>query len=403
MSEFTELTPVETARTRLLDRLSRIERTESLSLAAADGRIAAVGITAERAIPHYERAAMDGYAVRAGDTTAASGRAPVEFSAAEAVGASTAVAVHTGSEMPAAADAVVPIEATKPTGGDGAILVTDSVPPGENVSPVGEDVAVGDVVVDAGERLTPAHLGLLRGVGVESVSVFERPSVAIIPTGDELVASDPAPGEIVETNSLVIGRAVERWGGHGEPHAPVIDDREELTAAIEGADADLVVTLGGTSVGERDVVPATVDAIGEMAVHGVGFRPGHPVGFGTVEERPVLTLPGYPVGCLVAAMLFLRPAIAHAGHRPERAPPTTEATLDRKIASELGVRTYARVALERDDADPDGTPTATPVRSRGSGVLSSVADADGWVVVSESAEGIPAGDLVSVEHWEGWP
>lgn len=409
MTEFTELTPLAAARERLLDLVDPVARTETVPLEAADGRVAAETVTAERAIPHYERVAMDGYALRAGDTTSASSRTPVRFEVGDRVEHDTAVAVDTGEVVPEGADAVLPIEDTQSV--DDGRLVVDSVPPGANVAPVGEDVAVGDSVVDAGERLTPAHLGLLRGVGVEEVPVYERPEIALLPTGEELVPSDPAPGEIVETNSLVVGRYVERWNGTARRREPTIDDTNALCDSLEGnTDADVVVTMGGTSVGERDVVPATVDAIGEMLVHGVGFRPGHPVGIGVIDGTPVLTLPGYPVGCLVAANLLLRPALATAGHLSPRAPPTTVATLERKIASDLGTRTYARVALDEadtvDDRMPtdtdagDGTSTATPIRARGSGVLSSVSEADGWVVVAESSEGIPAGETVAVEHWE---
>lgn len=410
MSEFASLTPLAEARSRLLDHVDPIDRTETLALEDADGRVAAETVAAQRAIPHYERVAMDGYAVRAADTTTAGERTPVTLDVADVVVPDAAVAVDTGQAVPAGADAVVPVEATADVAN--GVRVTASVPDGDNVAPVGEDVAVGEAVVDRNGRIAPAHLGLLRGVGVESVPVHERPTVALVPTGEELVATEPGPGEIVETNSLVVGRYVDRWDGEPERREPVTDDRDALEGALRGAsDADLVVTLGGTSVGERDRVPTAVDAVGDLLVHGVGFRPGHPVGVGLAAGTPVLTLPGYPVGCLVAAHLLLRPAVATAGHRPITEPPTTEAVLDRKIASDLGSRTYARVALERggggddgnDDGEDDELPTATPIMAKGSGVLSSVADADGWVVVVENAEGVPADATVAVEHWEGWP
>ncbi|MEE6209045.1 gephyrin-like molybdotransferase Glp [Salarchaeum sp. III] len=387
-------------RTRLADAVDTLRevvdphgRAERVPLADADGRALAESVTAARDVPHYDRAAMDGYAVRARDTFGAGDRSPAVLRETQGdVGSDEAVRVHTGSALPEGADAVVMVEHLTEVGDE--IEVFDAVAEGENVGPAGEDVSAGTPLFDAGHRLRPSDLGLLRGTGVDAVDVFERPSVAVIPTGEELVDADPGPGEMVETNGLTVSRLVERWGGTSRYRDVVTDDAAALRDAIErDLDADIVVTTGGSSVGERDLVPDVVADLGEVLVHGVALKPGHPVAFGRVEGTLVVMLPGYPVACIVNAVQFLRPAIAWAGGFEPTPPPGREVTLDRKLASEPGTRTFARVTVADD--------VATPVRTSGSGILSSVALSDGWVAVPEDVEGYAAGETVTVEFWEG--
>ncbi|MEM4781757.1 MAG: molybdopterin molybdotransferase MoeA [Halalkalicoccus sp.] len=412
-SGFKQRTRIEEARGRLLDAVSPHDRTERVSLASADGRTVASEVTAPNPVPGYDRAAMDGYAVRAEDTFGASDRSPNLLREGESVGPETAVRVHTGSELPKGADAVVMIEqvaerearsASERSSGDAAreLEISDAVAEGENVGPVGEDVAEDQTLYEPGHRIRPSDLGLLKSVGLNEVEVRERPTVAVIPTGEELVQADPQPGEVIETNALTVSRFVDRWGGRPTYREIVTDDREALRAAIQrDLTKDLIVTTGGSSVGERDLIPEVVEEIGEVLVHGVALKPGHPVALGVVEDTPVLMLPGYPVACIVNAVQFLRPALKKAGGMPCEDHPTTEATLERKIRSEPGIRTFARVKLDR--GENGGEPTALPTRVSGSGVLSSVALADGWVVVPEEREGIAEGERVAVENWEWSP
>ncbi|WP_277555192.1 molybdopterin molybdotransferase MoeA [Halobaculum limi] len=407
-SGFKQRTRVAAARERLLSAVDPHGRTETVSLAAADGRAVAAATTAPTPVPGYDRAAMDGWAVRAADTFGASGRSPtVLFAVDEEVGPEEAVRVHTGSELPPGADAVVKVEQADEVGTE--VEVFDAVAEGENVGPTGEDVAEGQTLYEPPHRLRPSDLGLLRSVGMDEVTVAERPRVSVVPTGEELVESDPAPGEVIETNGLTVSRLAERWGGDATYRDIVTDDEDALRRAIErDLDHDVVVTTGGSSVGERDLIPEVVDEIGEVLVHGVALKPGHPVALSVVEETPVIMLPGYPVACIVNAVQFLRPVVRELGSLPHDPPPTRRATLTRKVSSEPGVRTFARVKLdETDDGDggdgdaADGpTVAATPTRASGSGMLSSVALADGWVVVPESREGIDAGETVDVELWE---
>lgn len=391
---FKERTRIAEARDRLLDTPS-IDRTERLSLSVVDGRTLAEPVEAIRNVPHYARAAMDGYAVRAADTFGASNRSPAVLRPADGVGPDRAARVHTGSELPDGADAVVMIEEVEEIGGE--LEVFDAVAEGENVAPVGEDVEAGQTLYDPGHRLRPSDLGLLKGTGIDTVSVVSKPEVAVIPTGEELVQSDPAPGEVVETNRFTVSRLAERWGAEVKRRPIVTDDHEALRAAIQrDLTRDVVVTTGGSSVGERDLIPEVAGELGEVFVHGVALKPGHPVALGRVEGVTVVMLPGYPVAAIVNAVQFLRPLIKHLGRMPIEPLPSREATLSRKLTSEPGVRTFARVTLEGGD---EGL-TATPTRAGGSGVLSSVALADGWVAVPESREGIDAGETVAVENWE---
>lgn len=396
-SGFKEITRVDAARDRLRAAVTPIERTDRLPLTNADGRALAESVSAARNVPHYARAAMDGWAVRAEDTFGASDRSPAVLREGdEVVRAEEAVRVHTGSELPEGADAVVMVEQTDQFGDE--VEIMDAVAGGENVSPPGEDVEADQPLYDSGHRLRPSDLGLLRSTGVERVEVFDRPEVGVIPTGEELVQADPNPGEIIETNGLTVSALVERWGGAATYRNVVTDDESALRAAIQrDLTKDIVVTTGGSSVGERDLIPDVVDELGEVLVHGVALKPGHPVALGVVEETPVVMLPGYPVACIVNAVQFLRPAIKWAGRLPVDDHPTTEARLTRKIASEPGIRTFARVELDESDG---GELLATPTRASGSGVLSSVALADGWVVVEESSEGIAEEQTVDVEDWE---
>jgi len=302
---------------------------------------------------------------------------------------------------------VVMVEHAEERGED--LEVFDAVAEGENVAPRGEDVSDGQNLYDPGHRLRPSDLGLLKAAGVVSVPVCDRPTVGVVPTGEEVVESDPDPGEVVETNGLTVSRFVERWGGAATHRRVVTDDHEALRAAIErDLTKDIIVTTGGSSVGERDLVPRVVDDIGEVLVHGISLKPGHPVGIGRVRETPVIMLPGYPVACIVNAVQFLRPALKWAAGTPLEPHPTTEATLTRKLSSDPGVRTFARVKLDRNTGDGDGEdgdaegerPAAEPTRAGGSGVLSSVALADGWVEVPEEREGIAEGETVAVQDWE---
>lgn len=406
-SPFTDRTSLADAQQTLHEVTPCHERTETVPLSDAVGRVLATDVTAPQAVPHYKRAAMDGYAVRAEDTFGASDRSPAFLQTTdETVEASEARQVHTGSELPDGADAVVMIEHVEEVGEE--IEVFQAVGEEENVAPVGEDVSDGQHLYEQGTRLRASDLGLLKSVGLTAVTIFEQPTVSVIPTGEELVQADPEPGEIIETNGLTVSQLVRQWGGVPTYNDIVTDDKDELAAAIRDAtDHDIVVTTGGSSVGARDLLPEVVSELGEVLVHGVGIKPGHPVAFGVVEETPVLMLPGYPVSCFINAVQFLRPALTWTGGTTPEPFPGVRAALTEKIYSEPGIRSFARVQLTARDGETDEPSRpqyeASSVRASGAGVLSSVSLSDGWVVVPENSEGIDEGETVTVERWEWLP
>ncbi|WP_248517835.1 molybdopterin molybdotransferase MoeA [Salinarchaeum laminariae] len=420
-------TPLSEARDRLQARVTPVDRTENLGIERADCRVLAEPIAADRDVPQFRRAAMDGYAVRSDDAAGASDRAPAVLTVVDlgpegphdaTMAPESAVRVHTGSALPNEADAVVPIERVTeidasssatddseatdgPTHAENReIELTDPVVPGENVAPIGEDVAAGQALYEPGHRLRPSDLGLLKAAGVEEVAVRQQPTVGVVPTGEELVQRDPGPGQAVETNGLTVSRLVGRWGARAEYRNVVTDDPDALRAAIQrDLTRDVIVTTGGTSVGQRDLLPEVLAELGEVLVHGVALQPGHPVCLGVVEETPVLCLPGYPVSCIVTAVQLLRPVLHWLEGVEFEEPPTRPATLARKIESEPGTRTFARVELGVED----GHTVARPTRTKGAGVLSSVALADGWIEIEPGVEGLPEGELVAVQDWEWQP
>jgi molybdopterin molybdotransferase len=402
---FKSVTRLAEARDRLREHCGGHGRTETVPLPEAVGRVVAAPLEADRAVPHYDRAAMDGYAVRASHTFAAGDGSPARLSlASDRVDRREAVQVHTGSAVPDGADAVVMVERTEQR--DGELLVHDPVAEGENVAPAGEDVEAGQPLFDPGRRLTASDVALLRATGVEAVTVAARPRVSVLPTGEELVppGTEPGPGEVVETNGLLVATLAEQWGATASHRDVVTDDEDALRAAIaDDTDHDLVVTTGGSSVGGRDLVPDVVADLGELVVHGVAIKPGHPVGFGVVEDTPVLVLPGYPVSCLVNAVQFLRPAVAWQAGTTPRTHPAVHGELREKLPSAPGERTFARVRIVGGGDPPEGDgdpPDVEPIQTSGAGVLSSVTAADGWVEIPESREGIPAGETVRVQQWE---
>jgi len=395
-------TRIAAARATLREAVAPHDRTETRPVGAADGRALAAAAAARRPVPGYDRVAADGHAVRAADTFGAGGRSPAVLRPVEgSVGPGEAVRVTAGDELPGGADAVARLADAERVGG--VLELFGAVTEGENVDPAGSDADEGERLFDAGDRLRPSDLGLLRAAGHATVDLRDRPTVAVVPTGDGLVADAPDGGEIVETDGLTAARLVERWGGDATVRDPVPGDRSAIRAALATVDADLAVTTGGTSAGD-----AAVGALGEPLVHGLALSPGRTAALGAVGDTPAVLLPGDPVACLVAAAHLLRPAVRRAGGLPGDGAPAVAATLARKIASEPGVRTAAPVRLEPSagreratGADGGaGSREAAPTGVGDDTDRSSVARADGWVTVAEDREGIAAGERVGVERWE---
>ncbi len=375
---------------------------ESVALTNALGRVTAVPVWAKLSAPHYHAAAMDGYAVRAGDTAGATESAPLELRVPD-----QAIYVDTGDALPQHATAVIPIEAVQPMG-SGAdtrqperIQIRAALPPWQHVRATGEDMVATELVLPANQRLRPVDLGALAGCGYGSVLVRRQPRVAIIPTGTELVpaGTDVQPGQIIEYNSLVLGAQVQQWGGVATRWPIVADDFEQICAAVGEAAAthDLVLLNAGSSKGSEDFSARVIAALGKVCLHGVAVRPGHPVILGVLSgtsgqrPTPIVGVPGYPVSAAHTGEIFVEPLLAHWLGMASAAAETITATLTRKVLSPAGDDEYLRVSAGRVNNQVVATPLA-----RGAGVISSLVRADGIVRIPRFSEGYSAGTSVTV-------
>jgi molybdopterin molybdotransferase len=363
---------------------------EVLPLEDCDGRIIAENITASIDVPHYRRAAMDGFAVIASETLGAGASSPVMLRLASSIEKGTCVRVHTGSPMPEGADAVVMMEDTQFCGDRVQILA--QIHPFKNVGSIGEDVRKGELIQQQDHRLRPCDIAVLASLGIGSLKVFRKPLVVIIPTGEELVPRNKKElkaGEVYETNGLMASMYIKKWGCDVRSLKIVTDSPDLIKESIlSNLDADMVITSGGTSVGKRDYVPDVVDSIGKLLVHGVGISPGKPTALGIIEGKPVVCMPGYPVAGIVALFYFARSAIRKLGNIPDEQDRIVRAQLCEKITGRTGFKTFARVKLDNGKA--------IPLATSGAGILSSVSKADGFVILPENVEGFNAGEEVEV-------
>jgi molybdopterin molybdotransferase len=382
-------------------RVTPINGDENVDVRAAAGRVLARDVVAATDFPPFDRAAMDGYAVRGEETFGADAYAPATF---RVIGASmpgrpfagtvmpgSAIRIATGAPLPAGANAVVPVEMTE-TDGE-TVRVTAAVPPDRHVGRRGEDVAVGTTVLAAGSVLRPQALGVLSALGMAQIAVRPRPTVAILITGDELLPpGTPAQGcRIADMNSPMLAALIERDGGTAHVVGPLPDDRARLreTIAREAQACDAVLISGGSSTGPEDHAPSLVAELGELPTHGVALRPASPAGVGFIGATPVVLLPGNPVSCLCAYDLFAGRIIRRLGGRPAEWPyHSLVRPLARKLVSELGRVDYCRVRVVEERVEP--------LAVSGASILSGTTRADGFVLVPADLEGHPAGADVTV-------
>ena len=374
---------------------------EPVQLDAALGRVTAEPIWARQSSPHYHAAAMDGYALRAESTRGANDRTPVDLKLG-----SEAAYVDTGDAMPEWADAVIPIEDVEPIGEGqraraSAIRLRAAIAPWSHVRPMGEDLVASELVLPSGHTLRPVDLGVLAGSGSEIVFVRRRPRVAILPTGSELVVpgTRAGPGQIIEYNSLVLAAQIREWGGDPTRLPIVPDDLARITAAVRQAvaeGADLVLIGAGSSAGSEDFSATVVSSLGQLLVHGVAVRPGHPVILGmlNVEGRtvPVVGVPGYPVSAALTGEVFVQPLLDRWLGRVPAVPNEVEAVMTRKVHSSVGDEEFLRVTVGRVGPRLIAAPLA-----RGAGVLTSLVRADGIVRIPAGAQGLEAGQTVRVQ------
>ena len=409
--QFLEVVAAEEARARFSRHLDLAPLPgETVPLAAALGRVLAHDVTAPIDVPPFDRANVDGFALRSADTVGASDTAPRRLDLngevivcghppALEVGPDTATTIATGGVVPRGADAVVMIEHTDlvDAGGEPAIDLRRAVAPGQFVSYAGSDIARGEVVLRRKTRISSREIGMLAACGIAEVEVVRRPKVAVLSTGDELVPPGGvlAPARVYDSNGAIIAAAVVEAGGEPVPFGAFPDNEAALELAMRAAlaDCDLVVLSGGTSKGAGDLSHRIVSKLGQpgILVHGVALKPGKPLCLAVIDGKPLAVLPGFPTSAIFTFHAFVAPVIrARAGLPPEAAR-VIEADVPLRIASELGRKEFVLVALVAGDAGPVAFPTA-----KGSGAVTSFSQADGFLEIDALASSLDAGTRAQV-------
>ncbi|TVZ04027.1 molybdopterin molybdenumtransferase MoeA [Trebonia kvetii] len=384
----------------------------SLELAAAEGCVLAEDVTAAVALPSFDNSSMDGYAVLAADVAGASQESPATLRVTGEIAAGdtgiyrlvpgTAIKIMTGAQLPAGADAVVPVEWTDD--GIAQVRVYQSAEPGNAVRYAGGDAAEGETLLSAGTRLRAMQVAVAASAGRKAVSVRPRPRVVVLSTGNELTepGTPLVPGRIWDSNSYMIAAAVRETGAVAYRRSVVPDDPAGVLPALEEQliRADLLITTGGVSMGgEHDVVKAALRELGTVTFRKVAMQPGMPQGFGVIGEGgagglgaerrvPIFTLPGNPVSAYVSFQLFVRPALAALQGADDLSLPSVQATLTGPARSPAGRRSYLRGVL-------DGS-KVTPLSGQQSHQIASLGRANALIVIPEWETQLPAGDTVDV-------
>ncbi|MEO7192559.1 MAG: gephyrin-like molybdotransferase Glp [Vicinamibacterales bacterium] len=383
----------------VLETANPVDGTESLALANADGRVCAVDVIAGADVPSFDRAAMDGFAVRSADLATASVHQPARLSLVgelfagmvpdRPLEAGTCMAIATGAPVPAGADAVVMVEAAL-VGATSATFSAPAIPP-QHIGPRGADMRAGDTILRQGECLTPARLGSLAAIGRTAIEVFRKPSILIASSGNEVTAPGIAlpRGHVYDVNGVTLGAVIQRHGGTPVPASSVQDSVDALVAVLdEAAGHDVVVVSGGSSVGERDLLLDAVQQRGSVLFHGIAVKPGKPTLFGKVGRTPVFGMPGNPTSCLSNAYMLLVPFLRKMARLPSWAPLTVEAPLARRVSSAAGRHQFYPVRLVDGRVEPV---------FKSSGDITSMAGADGFIEIPADVAALDEGVLVTVK------
>ncbi len=392
------LIPFDKARRMAIDLVRPIERKETVPLLDALRRVAVKDVRSPTDVPIADRAAMDGYAVRASDTSRATKSRPVALRRIDTLYAGSVtknrvkpglcVELATGVTVPPGADAVVRFEETDRTGD--RVTISAPVPAGENVSRRASDIARGAIVVRSGDVLTPAKVGALAAIGLARVRVYAKPRVAILTTGDEIVRAGGRirAGQVYDINSNTIAGVVRESGGEPVSLGKIADRLDALRSSLRKALAnDLVVVSGGSSVGEKDVVVDAIQAMGELLFHGIAVKPGRPTALGQVNGKAVLGMPGNPTSCLSNGYVILAPMLRRIARLPPARPAIAEVPLAKSLVSTMGRVEFHTVRIVDGKAVP---------AYKESGAITSMADADGYIEIPADADGLAEGTIVRV-------
>ena len=363
---------------------------ENLALTESLGRVTADPVWASTSSPAYDSSAMDGVAVRSEDTIGASETNPLRL-----IIGSTAAWVDTGDPMPDNFNAVVMIENVIEEN-EASILITDPVAPLQHVRPLGEDIVATELILPERHTITPPDMAACAAAGLSHISVIVKPKVAIITTGDELVplGTKVKPGDIIDSNSVLIDGLISQWGGETTTLGPIPDDYRKISNCVKSAlnDFDIVIINAGSSAGRDDHTASIIAELGTVLVHGVAIRPGHPVVLGIAENKPIVGLPGYPVSTALTAEIFIKPLITtSAGNGHHLIENQIPAIITRKVNSQMGEDEFLRVKLGK----VGNKTVATPLQ-RGAGVIMSLVRSDGFVKIPRFAEGLDYGSQIMV-------
>lgn len=361
---------------------------ETVSVQSACGRVTAKAVYAAICAPHYAASAMDGIAIKAKDSFGATDTTPVTLAAGQFT------VVDTGDPIPAGCDAVIMVEELVHDP-DGSVTIHAPAAPWQHIRQIGEDICAGEMILPSYTRITPSAVGALIAGGVLELEVFRKPRVAIIPTGDEIVApcADPKPGDILEFNSSIFSSMLSQWGAQPVVYPIIPDDHEKIKAAVSRAadECDMVVLNAGSSAGREDFSADVIGELGQVLYHGIAIKPGKPAILGRCGAKPVLGVPGYPVSGMIVMEELLKPLVDIFTGASAEKKRYVDAVLTRPVVSGLKYREFVRVRM----GYVGDKLTASPL-SRGSGVVSSFMKADGIMEIPQEVEGFERGDRVRV-------
>jgi len=397
---FQKLTSTDEAMIKWLNilKLHKLEET-NIPIKEAINRVLSSDIIVKEDLPRFDKSAVDGYAMLANDTIGASQFKSLSFSltTAKKISSKQAIQVWTGNPIPEGADSVVMIENTKKH--NSQLEIYTQLPKWANVSKKGEDVQSGEIGIKSGTRLKPHHLALIAALGYTSIKVTRKPRIAVLATGNELVDSGGSisVGKIFESNRIAISGLCKELDSEPIDLGIAKDDVNDLSEKINLGlnNCDALITTGGTSVGQFDLLPEVVNKIGNpgIIVHGMALRPAMPTGLAVVGGKPILLLSGNPVAAMIGFEVFMRPLISRMLGLNSDKRQTIYGIMNRKVATRLGRKTYLRVRIFQKNTEF----IVEPISARGSGIISSMTKANGFVVVPANREGIRKGELVSVQ------